>query len=165
MPAGRPTSYREEFCAQAYKLSLLGMTDAEMAAFFEVEEKTLNNWKAAHPKFLQSMLDGKENADADVAEKLYRRATGYSHDAVKIFMPAGASEPVYAPYTEHYPPDTAAASLWLRNRQSAKWRDKQDHEHYGKDGKDLIPPAEIDTQKLALALVNVLQAAKKEGGE
>ena len=23
----------------------------------------------------------------------------------------------YAPYTAHYPPDTQAASLWLRNRQ------------------------------------------------
>jgi hypothetical protein len=30
-----------------------------------------------------------------------------------------------------YPPDTAAASLWLRNRQPAKWRDKTDVEHSG----------------------------------
>ena len=28
------------------------------------------------------------------------------------------------PYTEHYPPDTQAASLWLRNRQPRQWRDK-----------------------------------------
>jgi len=41
---------------------------------------------------------------------------GYTHEATKIFMPAGAEAPVYAPYTEHYPPDTHAASLWLRNR-------------------------------------------------
>ena len=44
--------------------------------------------------------------------------------AVKIFMPAGAEAPVCASYTEHYPPDTQAASLWLRNRQPAKWRDR-----------------------------------------
>jgi hypothetical protein len=32
---------------------------------------------------------------------------------------------VYAPYVANYPPDTAAASLWLRNRQPEKWRDRQ----------------------------------------
>jgi hypothetical protein len=28
---------------------------------------------------------------------------GYSYDAVKIFMPAGAKKPIYAPYVEHAP--------------------------------------------------------------
>jgi hypothetical protein len=41
-------------------------------------------------------------------------------------MPAGASEPVYAPYTQHYPPDTKAALRWLMNRQPALWRDRQE---------------------------------------
>jgi len=45
---------------------------------------------------------------------------------VKIFMPSGASEPVYAPYTKHYPPDTKAALRWLMNRQPAVWRDRQE---------------------------------------
>jgi hypothetical protein len=31
------------------------------------------------------------------------------HEAVKIFMPAKCSKPVYAPYIEHVPPDTTAA--------------------------------------------------------
>jgi hypothetical protein len=29
---------------------------------------------------------------------LYQRGLGYSYDAVKIFMPAGAKKPIYAPY-------------------------------------------------------------------
>jgi hypothetical protein len=28
------------------------------------------------------------------------------------------------PYTERYPPDTAAAIFWLKNRQPKHWRDK-----------------------------------------
>jgi hypothetical protein len=36
---------------------------------------------------------------------VYNRAVGYSYDAVKIFMPAAAKKPVYAPYVEHVPPD------------------------------------------------------------
>jgi hypothetical protein len=66
-----------------------------------------------------------------MAESLYNRGLGYQHQAVKIFMPAGAGAPVYAPYTEHYPPDTKAASLWLRNRQPERWRDKREVDHMG----------------------------------
>lgn len=124
MPAGRPSAYREAYAEQARKLCLLGATDAELASFFSIHESTLNLWKDAHPEFMESIALGKDIADAEIADKLYHRARGYSHDAVKIFMPAGAEEPVYAPYIEHFPPDTTAASLWLRNRQPAKWRDR-----------------------------------------
>jgi hypothetical protein len=55
------------------------------------------------------MAKGKIAADAEIADKLYHRARGYSHEAVKIFMPAGANAPVYAPCVEHYPPDTQAS--------------------------------------------------------
>ena len=136
MTKGRPSSYRQEYAEQAHKLCLLGATDADMADFFGVSETTLNHWKQAHPKFLASLTHGKAYADANVAERLYQRAMGYSHEAVKIFMPSGTAEPVYAPYTEHYPPDTPAASLWLRNRQSGKWRDRV--EHTGAEGGPLV---------------------------
>lgn len=139
MPAGRPSKYKPEFGEQAHKLCLLGATDAQMADFFGVDERTINNWKESEPEFLQSITRGKLLADAAMASSLYHRGLGYSHDAVKIFMPAGADAPVYAPYTEHYPPDTPAASLWLRNRQPGLWRDKQEHEHTGKDGIPLVP--------------------------
>lgn len=129
---GRPTSYQEEYAEQAYKLCLLGATDKEMADFFGVEEKTLNNWKKAVPEFLQSITRGKEIADANVAERLYERAIGYTHPEEKIFQNAG--EVIRAETKKHYPPDTQAASLWLRNRQKGRWRDKVDHEHSGPGG-------------------------------
>ena len=133
MPGGRPSDYDPKFVQQAYRLSLLGLTDAEMAGVFGIAESTLHLWKLEHPEFSESIEDGKSSADAKVAESLYKRSLGYSHEAVKIFMPQGASEPVYAPYIEHYPPDTQAASLWLCNQQSRKWRDKQEIEHTTSD--------------------------------
>jgi hypothetical protein len=75
-----------------------------------------------------------EVADDRVVRSLYQRSVGYTYEAVKIFMPAGAKQPVYAPYREHVPPDTAAASLWLGNRRKDEWRDKQSHEHAGPGG-------------------------------
>jgi hypothetical protein len=56
-------------------------------------------------------------------------ASGYNYDAVKIFMPAGAKKPVYAPYREHVPPDTTAAIFWLKNRDPAHWCDAWQLEH------------------------------------
>lgn len=128
----RPTKYdAEKHPELARKLCLLGATDAEMADVMEISERTLDGWKKKHPEFLRSITRGKAIADADVASRLYDRAMGYSHDAVKIFMPSGADEAVYAPYTEHYPPDTQAASLWLRNRRPKQWRDKTEQHHTG----------------------------------
>ena len=97
MPRGRPSLYRREFAEQAYKLCLLGATDEEIADFFGVVKQTVYDWRAAHPEFLDSITRGKIIADANVAERLYQRALGYSHEAVKIFMPAGATSHHFAP--------------------------------------------------------------------
>ena len=131
LPVGRPSEYQDFFAEKAYKLCLLGATQEEIADMLGVSLQTLYAWREAYPEFLEAFTRGKHDADANVANRLYQRAMGYSHEAVKIFMPAGSDEPVYAPYTEHYPPDTQAASLWLRNRQPGRWRDKQEHEHSG----------------------------------
>lgn len=119
---GRPSRYKEEYVEQVEKLSRLGATDVEMADFFGVSERTFNTWKKAHPQFLQSIKKGKLFADANVVDSLYHRALGYEHAAVKIMQYEGV--PVVVDYTEHYPPDTAAAIFWLKNRQPKRWRDK-----------------------------------------
>ena len=128
MPAGRPTKYREEFVQQAEKLCKLGATDIELADFFEVSIPTLWRWANQHEVFRNAIKSGKDAADDRVERSLYHRACGYTFDAVKIFMPAGASEPVYAPYREHVPPETAAMAFWLKNRRKDDWRDKRELE-------------------------------------
>jgi DNA-binding XRE family transcriptional regulator len=125
-PGGRPSDYRVKFNKQAYRLCLLGATDEDMAEFFEVSKQTINTWKQKHPKFLDSIKRGKTQANAEVAERLFERAKGYSHPEDKIFQYEGT--PIIVPTIKHYPPDTQAASLWLRNREPARWRDKQELE-------------------------------------
>jgi hypothetical protein len=131
---GRPTDYRPEFCQKALELCQSGATDQELAEYFETSARSLYRWKLEHPEFCQALKAGKEFADERVERSLYAKAIGYTFDAVKIFMPAGADGPVYAPYREHVPPDTSAAMFWLKNRRAGNWRDKLDHELSGKDG-------------------------------
>lgn len=133
MPAGRPSSYDPEFCKWAQKLTRLGATDREVADFLEISESSLYEYKHLHPEFSESFRLGKEEADSRVVQSLYRRATGYTFDSVKIFPPKGgpdengnAPDPIIVPYVEHVPPDTGAAVFWLKNRQQQDWRDRKE---------------------------------------
>lgn len=101
-----------------------GATDREIAEALEVSESTLYRWRNSHPEFRESLALGKEAADDRVENSLYRRATGYSFDAVKIFN--GVTGVVVEPYVEHVPPDIGAIQFWLKNRRGSKWRDKTD---------------------------------------
>lgn len=131
-PIGRPTDYRPEYDEQAYNYCLLGATDKQLAAFFDVSEQTINAWKHKHPSFLESLKRGKEFADAKVAHALYSRAIGYSHDEDDIRVADGAI--VITPTIKHYPPDPTSMIFWLKNRQPKLWRDKPEEVAGGGDG-------------------------------
>jgi len=123
-PGGAPTLYKPEYSDQVYKLCLLGATDAEIAEFFEVDERTINRWKVEHAEFCQSLRAGKVEADANVGHSLYQIATGYEHPEDVIMQYQG--KPVIVPTIKHYAPDYKAISLWLRNRRPDRWREQQD---------------------------------------
>ena len=128
MARGRPTKYDSKFAAQAQKLAELGATDQEMADFFEIEVRTLYRWKHDHEDFCQALKTGKVIADERVERSLYQKAIGYEQDEVKIFMPANAENPVYAPFRAKIAPDTTAAIFWLKNRRPDLWRDKTEQD-------------------------------------
>ncbi len=150
---GRPTDYREEFNEQAYKFALLGATDEQISDFFGICVATLNLWKHKHHKFIESIKKGKLNADAQVAEALYHRAKGYKHPDVHVSNFQG--EITLTPLTKYYPPDTAAAFIWLKNRQGKTWKDRKDSsenidnadEHFKKIA-DAITASDTDPEKV-----------------
>jgi hypothetical protein len=72
---------------------------------------------------------------------LYQRAMGFEHDSEEIkVVPIGqgeGSEIERVPIRKVYPPDTAAAIFWLKNRQKKKWRDKIETGLTDGDGNDV----------------------------
>jgi hypothetical protein len=129
---GRPSAYKAVYAKMAYRHCLLGATNVELGKLFSVSAQTIDAWMKAHPKFLDAIKAGREDADSRVARALYHRAIGYSHPAVKILSvsggPGAGSSIEEVPYIEHYPPDTKAAQLWLNNRQPERWRDRREVE-------------------------------------
>lgn len=120
----RPEKWKDEFISIAKGAYQLGATDQELADMLDVSVRTIYNWRASKPGFAEALAVGKEIADERVIHSLYQKAVGYEQDAVKIFMPAGSSEPIYAEYREKIAPDTTAAIFWLKNRRPSDWRDK-----------------------------------------
>jgi len=103
---------------------MLGATNDELAKKFNVVTSTISKWLKEIPEFSEAIKKGRETADAAVALSLFKRATGYSHPDVHISNYQG--EITVTDITKHYPPDTAAAFIWLKNRRPDLWRDRVD---------------------------------------
>ena len=120
---GRPPIYKQEFAEQAKKLCLLGATDESLADFFGVSISCVAKWKVAHSEFLYALKEGKEVADATVAQSLFNRACGYKTKEAKIASVEGKITDIVE-VDKYYPPDSTAAIFWLKNRQPKVWRDR-----------------------------------------
>lgn len=160
---GQPTTYREKFNEQVERLCLLGATDKDIAAHFDVTETTINNWKIKHPKFFESIKAGKAVADMQIASKLFNRAEGAvitEQQAFKvktiIYDDNGKKEREFeevkvVEVTKELPPDTTAAIFWLKNRKSRSWRDKHEHTLAGENGQPIKTETTVLTAEEAYA--------------
>jgi hypothetical protein len=126
---GRPSKYSVEYAKQVVKLCLLGLTNEELAEYFEIGVTTLKRWMQEHPEFRAAIKKGRKVADGEVSEGLYLRAIGYSHKEEKVFLHEGKI--IKTEVIKHYPPDTAAAFIWLKNRNPTFWKDKHEVETSG----------------------------------
>jgi hypothetical protein len=118
--------------AEVYRLALLGLTNEQLAQFYDVEPQTIYNWQKKDAQFFEALKRGKLEADGKVAASMYKRATGYNYEEDHISVYQG--EPVIVPTTKHIPPDVGAAKMWLKNRHPELWADSQRMEVTGKDG-------------------------------
>jgi hypothetical protein len=130
---------------RVYELSLLGLGDRELAIAFGKDVTTIDYWKKMRPGFRVAISQGKQEADGKVAKSLYKKATGYTQPDEQIFLYKG--EVIKAATIKYYPPDTAAAIFWLKNRSRHlpnPWSDVTKHEITGKDGMPLSKTNQLD---------------------
>lgn len=124
---GRPSKYKAEYAIQGKKLCEKGFIDDELADFFCVDVSTLNRWKGAHPEFQESLKRGKRHSDDKVVDALYNRALGYETKEFKLEESDTGKKSVVI--TKQVAGDTTAQIFWLKNRQPAEWRDRQELAH------------------------------------
>ena len=125
---GRKSPFTEEMIYQAYQLSLLGAENKDLARFFRVCEATIWNWRQHSPEFDEAIKNGKDIADANVTESLYRRAMGYEvteEHITKRNLPEGEIITNTRTVKKQIAPDVTAIIFWLKNRRKDLWADIQ----------------------------------------
>lgn len=141
MPSpGRPTLYKPDYARQAHDHCLLGATNAELAAVFEVAPRTIDNWIASNAEFAQAVREGRAVADARVARCLYERAVGYDRTVERVVLHQGRERVIAS--TVHYAPSTGACIFWLRNRRPDLWGSRRPVNQAGGDEYDWV--ADLD---------------------
>ena len=138
---GRPSKISQEKLHVAIGMAKMGATDEQIADALDVSRSTISLWKEQNKGFSDTIKNAKDEADEKVERSLYQLATGYEYDAEKplvVSVGNGKSAVEIAKYREKVPPNTTAMIFWLKNRQPAKWRDKQEVEHSGEIGVTII---------------------------
>lgn len=133
--------YRDEYVPTAHKLSLLGLTNEQLAGVFNVSLPSIEKWMRTYPAFKSAIKDGRNPADGRVVKRLYERAMGYQYEEItyeKIVVAGTDGEKIPAikvkTVVKQALPDTVAQIFWLKNRQPSYWRDRHHTEVTGADG-------------------------------
>jgi hypothetical protein len=121
---GLVPKYKPEYVQLAFKFALLGSTIKQLAEMFDVTEDCVNKWRHAHPEFGQAVLDGRDIADAEIANSLYHRALGVKIKEEKAHVVEG--EVIVTSLEKEIPADVGAQKYWLSNRSKKKWANSGD---------------------------------------
>lgn len=114
-----------------------GLTDEIIAKKIGISRSTLNEWKKKYPAISDTLKKGKEIADIEVEDSLFKRATGYTVQLRKTFKVKNVKYNTAGKKIEekeelqtgidevHIPADTTAIIFWLKNRMPEKWKDRK----------------------------------------
>ena len=109
-----------------------------------IHPSTLYEWKKKYPEINEALKKGKEVVDIQVENALLKRAMGYTYEEVtkertpiryEDGKPVEWEMQVTKKVLKEVLPDVTAQIFWLKNRKPVEWRDKQEIDIAGKDGK------------------------------
>jgi len=128
--SGTQIKFKNDFCRQVYYLCRLGARNQDIADFFKVSLRTIEEWSEGRSQvakdFQDSVLEGRWISDMKVAETLGKRAMGYDFTEIEIAEHVTRNGEIVETKKvthKHMPPDTVAIIFWLKNRRRDLWAD------------------------------------------
>lgn len=140
---GRPSKYDTIDNDQVLKLYQKGFTDEEIADFFGIARQTIYNWKEKNPEFLDIVKKGKDDADDQVKQALFKRAIGFTNLEERAVSTKLGTEIISI--NAYYPPDVTSCIFWLTNRRSHEWKRNPDTAIDGKVTVEIVRRKKGDT--------------------
>ena len=108
-----------------------GLTDEQICKNLGIVKDTFYKYKEKYTDFSDALKKGKEVADIEVENALFKRAIGYTYKEVtkEIKDIDGKKSTFIKEVTKVVPGDVAAQIFWLKNRKSNNWKDKRENEN------------------------------------
>ena len=105
-----------------------GLTDEQICNNLNISIQTFYTYKSKYIEFFEAIKKGKEVADIEVENALFKRAIGYRYkEVIKEVKEIDGKKSTYIKEViKEMPGDVGAQIFWLKNRKSNKWKDKQD---------------------------------------
>lgn len=105
-----------------------GLTDEQIFKNLGISKDTFYKYKDKYTDFSDALKKGKEVADIEVENALFKRAIGYKYkEVIKEVKEIDGKKSTYVKeVVKEMPGDVGAQIFWLKNRKSNKWKDKQD---------------------------------------
>lgn len=88
-----------------------GLIDKQIYKNMGISRTTFYKWKSENSDFADLLKRGKDIADREVENALFKSATGFM-----------------GPDDKYYPPNTTAQIFWLKNRKKDDWKDKREQD-------------------------------------
>lgn len=115
-----------------------GLTDEQIAENMGISARTLYRWKDKYCQICQALKKGKEAADRQVENALFKRAIGYKYEEVREESKGGIVTKRTVT-TKHIPGDTTAQIFWLKNRKPDYWGGGNEFSEEGADVQIYLP--------------------------
>lgn len=103
-----------------------GLSNEQIAYNMGISDRTLYKWQKKNVQFKQALKVGKDTADRQVENALFKSALGYEYKEEVV-----TNDGRVVTVTKHQKANTTAQIFWLKNRKSEKWRDKRELSHDG----------------------------------
>lgn len=105
-----------------------GLTNEQIMKNLGIGRDSFYRYKDKYSEFSDALKKGKEVADIEVENALFKRAIGYKYKEVtkEVKEIDGKKSTYIKEITKEIPGDVGAQIFWLKNRKSSKWKDKQD---------------------------------------
>ena len=105
-----------------------GLTNEQIMKNLGIGRDSFYRYKDKYSEFSDALKKGKEVADIEVENALFKRAIGYKYkEVIKEVKEIDGKKSTYIKeVVKEMPGDVGAQIFWLKNRKSSKWKDKQD---------------------------------------
>lgn len=118
-----------------------GLTDEQIAKNLGIHVATLYEYKKKYTEFAEALKKGKEVADYEVENALFKSATGFYYTEQTVTNKGNV-----VTVRKYEKPNTTAMIFWLKNRRPDKWRDKQEMDVNANVGVQIIDDIELDDE-------------------